>query len=415
MNIRFSAAVATAMVLAGAQPALAAAGEPIQLGSGITFDPIIDGRLRYEHVDQPTRDADAVTLRFRTGAEFRANRLSFLAESEATLGVKNNYNAYSFASSSNQYRPQYAGVGDPENIELNRLQLQYRSDAVGLTLGRQRITLDDQRFVGTGSWRQNEQTFDAVRLEAQAGPLSFDGSYVIDQRTSFGIDAGPRQSYDGKFWLLGAGANAGPLAVKGFAYLLDYDEAFVFTSSSQTYGVRATTALPLGGLNLNLAGSYARQSDYGRNPVSYTANYYAAEGNLSVQGLTFTGGFEQLGADDNANGGAGFAVQMPMGTKHKFNGWADQFTNTPNRGLRDFYAGASFKTDAVSVLPGLNAAVTWHRFDSTVQNLDYGREWDASVGFNISRLAILAKYADYKARSFGADTKKFWLQAEFSY
>jgi hypothetical protein len=41
--------------------------------------------------------------------------------------------------------------------------VQYATKALDLTLGRQRINLDDQRFVGSVGWRQNEQTFDAVR------------------------------------------------------------------------------------------------------------------------------------------------------------------------------------------------------------------------------------------------------------
>ena len=62
-------------------------------------------------------------------------------------------------------RPPYPVVADPESYEINRLQLTNTSIIdTTITLGRQRIVLDDHRFVGNVGWRQNEQTFDALRV-----------------------------------------------------------------------------------------------------------------------------------------------------------------------------------------------------------------------------------------------------------
>src|SRR6185369_8425053 len=161
------------------------------------------------------------------------------------------------------------------------------------------------------------------------------------QRTIFGVDGGPRTAFDGDFAFLGAGVKAGPVMVKAFAYLSDYDAkeqggTLVTTMpDSQTYGVRATAALPLGkDAKLNLAASYARQMDWEDNPADYSADYIAAEAGLAYRGFTLTGGYELLGSDNNR------AVQTPMATLHKFNGWADIFLVTPNAGLEDVYVGA---------------------------------------------------------------------------
>ena len=415
------AAALLASPVALAQPAYAAPkpfGAPVPVGDGLTFDPIVDLRIRYENVDTPTVDADAVTARLRAGFELKhASGLSFLAEAEGTLGIVTDYNAFPFASASRQRRPQFAGVADPENVELNRLQLQYKSKYGTLTVGRQRINLDDQRFVGSVGWRQNEQTFDAVRAEAKLGPVMLDATYSDSQRSIFGVDAGPRQSYGGDFVFLGAGAKLGPVNVKGFGYLLDYDEAFFFGNSSQTYGARATASLPLSKpVKLNLAASYARQSSYGSNPVHYAADYVAAEAGLGYKGLALTGGYELLGGDRVA----GKAFQTPMATLHKFNGWADVFlAATPQTpaygGLQDWYGGIAYKFDGVKALPGLNAAVVYHSFDSDYGNVHYGSEWDASIGFKIRQVALLAKYASYNAKGFGVDTNKFWLQLETAF
>jgi hypothetical protein len=404
-------------LLALPELAFAAPGDPIPLGDGWSFDPIIDGRLRYENVDTPTRDADAVTMRLRAGFEVKQQQgFSFLAEGEGLLALDTHYNAFPFAAPSHQVRPQYAVVADPENVELNRLQLAYKGKQFALTLGRQRINLDDQRFVGNSGWRQNEQTFDAVRGQATLGPVALDATYSDSQRTVYGIDGGPRQAYGGEFWLLGAGAKLGPVNLKGFGYLLSYDESFFFANSSQTYGGRATAAFKLAPkLKLGLAASYARQSDYGTNPIKYAADYAAGEANLGLADLTLTGGYELLGGDR----GAAHAFQTPMATLHKFNGWADLFLTTPQTvkygGLQDLYGGASYAFKGIKALPGLNATVVYHRFDSDYGDVRYGDEWDASVGFKIRNVALLAKYADYNADQFAVDTRKFWLQMEFAY
>lgn len=427
-------AAALAVPVAVAHPALAAPkfGDAVPIGEGLSLDPIIDARVRWEHVDQPTTDADAITLRLRAGAELKSTiGLAFLAEAEGTKAIGDDYNAFPFAVANGQRRPAFSVVPDAETIELNRLQLQYKTEAASLTLGRQRINLDDQRWVGSVLWRQNEQTFDAIRAEAKLGPVSLDATWSISQRTIFGMDAGdasdfapnagPRQHYDGDFVFLGAAAKFGPVQAKAFAYMLDYDAAFLFANSSQSYGVRATASLPLAPkLKLNLTGSYAVQRDYGRNPVDYSADYILAEAGLGYHALTLTAGFEKLGSDATAAGGAGRALQTPMATLHKFNGWADMFLTTPNKGLRDLYVGAAYKFDGVKALPGLNAAVTWHSYDSDVGSLDYGDEWNASAGFRLGAVGLLAKYARYRGHGAAdftndVDTEKFWLQLELAF
>jgi hypothetical protein len=411
------AATACAAPIALAQPAFAAPGDPVKVADGLTIDPILDTRLRYEAVDTPTVDADAVTLRLRAGAEVKhASGLSFLAEGEGTLAIADNYNAFPFPIADKQRRTAYAVVADPMNVELNRLQVQYKSKAATVTVGRQRINLDDQRFVGAVGWRQNEQTFDAARLEAKLGPVSLDGTYAISQRTIFGIDAGPRQAFDGHFAFMGASTKIGPVTVKAFSYLLNYDlkeQAGVLATTNadtQTYGLRAVGAFNLSPkTKLTLTGSYARQMDWKTNPIDYSAEYVLAEAALAHGPLGVTGGYEKLGADN------GRAVQTPMATLHKFQGWADLFLTTPAGGIEDWYLGASYKFAGVKALPGLNAAVTFHRFESDAGSLHYGDEWDASLGFKLGRAAVLLKYADYNAATFGADSRRFWLQFELAY
>lgn len=388
------------------------------LAEEATLKPIIEARLRYENVDQTgiTNEADAVTLRMRAGFEAKKGAFAFLAEAEGTLAISEDYNSGPNGLAA------YPIVADPQNVEVNRLQLQFTGlPKTVVTVGRQRINLDDQRFIGSVGWRQNEQTFDAARVEwSGIKGLKADVTYAWSDRTIWGADGfGVRQqsvSGDNVFANLGyKGKNFG---LTGFAYLVDQDEVAVqaFRLSSKTFGLRANANIPLGKVKLGLIASYARQSDYHNNPNDYSADYWLGEAALDVAGFKLTGGYEVLGAD---NGVALTSFQTPLATLHKFNGTADKFLTTPANGLRDLYVGLSKAFPKAKALPGLNAAITWHRFESDRLGLDYGDEWDAQLGWKIGKkVAFLAKAAFYDrngAADFAGDTdtEKLWLQLEY--
>lgn len=401
-------ALAAIAAISLATPGWAAVPKQAPAGGALEIKPIVDARLRYEFVEQGELDANALSFRLRAGGQAKLGSISILAEGEGTLAPVNSYNAFPFPLPDSQRRPEYAVVADPQNAELNRLQIQYKSKALTATVGRQRINLDDQRWVGSVGWRQNEQTFDAVRAEGKAGPVVIDLAYAISQRTIFGADAGPRTAYDGEFIFAGVGSKLGPLEGKLFSYLLDYEESFFLANSSQTYGAILSGGLPLGrDRKLSLRASYARQSDYGDNAARYAADYWSIDGGTAIRGINVAAGWEQLGSDN------GRAVQTPMATLHKFNGWADLFLTTPPAGLQDAYVSVGKTFGRVKALPGLNFNLAFHQFDSAVGDLEYGTEWDASAGFKIGKTGVLIKYADYRARGFGADTRKMWLQTEW--
>ena len=211
---------------------------------------------------------------------------------------------------------------------------------------------------------------------------------------------------------MNAGAKLGPVTAKAFSYLIDYDEAFAFANSSQTYGARLGGTVPLSkAVKLNVLASYARQMDMGSNLANYEADYMLGEVGLSSMGFTLTGGYELLGADK----AAGKSFQTPLATLHKFNGWADLFLTTPAAGLEDYYVSLAKVFPKVKSLPGLNATVAYHEFRSDVGSTKFGTEWDASLGFKVNNVGLLLKYADYNARAFGADKSILWLQAEVAF
>jgi Alginate export len=398
-----------AILMAGlvATPALA---DPIKIKS------LIDAGLRYEAVDQTgiANRADAITARVRAGFEAKAGDFAFLAETEATLAISENYN------SGVNGKTAFPLVGDPQNIELNRLQLQYRGlPKTVITIGRQRINLDDQRFVGNVGWRDNEQTFDAVRVEwSGVKNLKADVTYAWSDRTIWGINGGNRfgparlQSIGGSnvFANLALTTKAGTLT--GFTYLVDQDEPLTFATSSATYGARFAGVYAFSSTTkLSYALSYARQNDYRRNPNRYTASYAAGELGLAVKAFTLGAGFEVLGA---SNGVALTSFQTPLATLHKFNGWADKFLVTPANGLRDAYGSVGYGWKKLGKIDTLALAVIYHRFSSDRALQYYGDEIDVSAVAKVKRYTFTLKYADYRASAFATNTKKFWASVEWA-
>lgn len=395
-------AIATVAALAAAGPAYAQ-----------DVKALAEARLRYEHVEQDglTRDADAVTARVRAGVQVSEGGWSALVEAQGNVALDDRYYDGLHGAAT---RPQ---VGDPENVALYRAQLQYRSAPLTVTAGRQRIVLDDERFVGNAAIRQNGQTFDAVRAEVvPAKGLKLDLSYVWDVRTIWGVEGnGARQPGVGGDNIFANLSYATPVGtLTGFAYLVDQDEAAVqgFRLSSQSYGVRLAGAQSLGGgVKLAYQLSHARQSDYHRNPNDYSASYWLADAALELRGWKLGGGYEVLGAD---RGAALTSFQTPLGAVFKFQGWADKFTTTPPDGIRDLYASLGYGWKAIGPLKGVSLQAAYHRYESDRLVRHYGNEIDLLATGKLGKTAVSVRYADYRADLFVTDTRKLWLQLDWA-
>lgn len=377
--------------------------------------PLLDARLRWETVDQDgiARNADALTFRLRAGVELVASVWSLLAEAEANAAPVEHYD------SGLNGKTLYPLIADPETTELNRLQLQFRGiKKTRITLGRQRINLEDQRFVGAAGWRQNEQTFDAMRLEyGDAKGLKADLAYAWSVRTIWGIDGrGARQQAIGGnnvFATISHPTLLGTLS--GFAFLVDQDERPVqgFRLSSQTYGIRLAGHRNLSpSVKLNYVLSYASQSDLHRNPNDSRADYWLADLGVEFGAAKLGIGHERLGAD---KGVPLASFQTPLATLHKFQGWADKFLVTPPNGVRDWYASAGYGWKKAAGFDSINASLVYHRFDSDRLSQHYGNEWDAMISAKRGRWTATAKLAAYAADEFATDTRKLWLQLEWVY
>ncbi len=377
----------------------------------IVLKPLGEARLRHENVDQDglTDDAEALTLRVRAGVEAKAGRWSALVEGQGNLAIVDDYFDGLHGPAT---RPI---IADPENIALARAQLRYASPGLAVTAGRQRIGFDDERFVGGVGFRQNGQSYDAVRAEVTpVKGVKADLAYAWSVRTIWGIDgAGARQqavSGDNVFGNVSAQTPVGKVAA--FAYLVDQDEAAMqgFRLSSQSYGVRLDGSRPLGKAKIAWQLSYARQSDWHRNPNDYAADYYLADVAVDFGGPRLGAGYEVLGS---GNGTALTSFQTPLATGFKFQGWADKFLVTPPDGIRDLYANAGWSWKAVGALKAVTVLAAYHDYRSDRASRSYGDEIDLLASARLGKVTGSLRYARYNADRFAIDTDKYWLQLDW--
>ena len=144
------------------------------------------------------------------------------------------------------------------------------------------------------AWRQNEQTFDALRVQSVNDNASADYSYVTRVNRIFGPDGGvqPAQWEGGSHLFRLEVKPAEGHALGTFVYLMDFenDNGPANANRPSESTIRAHTEASDSML------LFAQQSDWADNPVSYDAVYYTIEASTQRGPVTYTAGYEVLGA-----------------------------------------------------------------------------------------------------------------------
>ena len=358
-------------------------------------------RYRFEHVAQDGIDNDALASTARARLTWNS------AETENfTFGIETDYSLIlgieDFNSTTNG-RTEYPVVADPKGFDLNQAFVKYSNGDTTVTVGRQRINHGGQRILGGVAYRQNEQTYDALRIQGKAGAIDLDYSYIHNVNRIFGPGdaAQPGDWYGDSHAFRATATPADGHSVAGFAYLFDLSNANGPPNSNATYGVDYQGEFEA--LTVNAA--LARQSDYAENPMSYDALYYSVQGAATLGALTVTGAFEVLGSD---GGEAGF--RTPVATLHKFQGWTDRFLATPAMGVRDTWFSVAGK------IGGATVTGVFHDFQADDGGADYGSEIGLAITYPLrDNLSFLFKTAQYSADEHASDVTKLWLMLDWKW
>ena len=393
-------------------------------------------RYRLETVSQDGIDKDALasTARARlTWNSAQSDSLSFGVETDYSLilGIED------FNSTTNG-KVAYPVVADPDGFDLNQAFLRFQENDFTVTVGRQRINHGSQRFIGGVAYRQNEQTYDGLRLQTSAGGLDLDYAFIHNINRIFG----PRDGAQPGDWYGASHAFRASLAARpghtiaGYAYLWDLENDNGPGNSNATYGVEYQGVFN----QLTVTAMLSNQSDQGDNPLSYEATHYLLQGDLKLGGISITAAYEVLGSDvgtvddpeefaatrfgglmvDLGSNRHLASLRFPAATLHKFQGWTDKFLIAPAAGLHDAWVSVSGKVGEATVTG------VYHDFRSDVTLLDavsggkllddYGSEIGFSVTYPLQdNLGLLFKIARYSANDYATDTTKAWLMFDWKW
>ena len=401
---------ATALLLAAAP--FAAADESDSLASAITSGKAgLNVRARYEGVDKDNaaKDANALTARLRINYKTgQWQGLSAFAEYDHVFHMIRDFNAGGGTTPAKD--GVYQTVADPKGSDLNQLYIDYKvTDDTLIRAGRQRVLLDNQRFVGGVGWRQNEQTYDALTVTTSAIPnTTLVYGYVGQVRRIFGQSAPvPASKMNVDTHLLNAKVKiSDSWSVTPYMYYIDNQDAAA--TSTSTFGARLAGGIKAGEGKVSLVAELATQSDAGNNPVSYDADYAHLSAMWSMDnGLGLGLAYESLGTDSsNAQ-----SFRTPLATLHAFQGWADMFLGTPPSGIDDLFATVKFKAGK------WNLTGVFHDFSAETGSGDFGTEFDVSAGTKLSKnYGILFKGAFFSSDDASyPDTNKFWIMFTANY
>ncbi|MFT3791922.1 MAG: hypothetical protein QM741_12805 [Rudaea sp.] len=380
-------------------------------GSGVTnaidYPPdglVVDLRYRNAHIDQAgyAEPANAHTLRFTLGYLWKISP-QWSAYAEGTRVSTLFGEQYNSGANGKTKLP---SEGDPPSSEISSAWLAYDNGTASARLGRQYVSLDNDRFFTPGLWRQNPQSFDAV-----AGALKFDTGttikyyYLDEAQRSVGHDyPDPTQ----REWDLDANLihvdQKLPLGtLTGYGYFVENDTNAKY--SWRTAGLRWTGKYAFGdsGTSLGWTAEGAHQESWRNNPLDYRAHYHLLELSYGFNWASLKLGDELLSGDGKN------AFSSPYGSNHGFDGWTSQFKNTPANGLEDRYVALLGKLDS-----RLTWSVTFHNAFAERVDQHYGSEVNVLLNYALRRdLSVELDYADYHRRTFGTDERALWATLEY--
>jgi len=367
------------------------------------FGTAVNARLRYEFVDDDaiTRQANAFTLRTRLA--FSATRSRFgtaLFEFEDVRAIGDPR----FNSTANGMTD-FPVVADPDATELNRAWLSHTiAHAIGFKLGRQIVNRDRGRIIGHVGWRQNQQTFDGLTAARTEGKFRFWSGYLTRANRIFG-DEHPNpinRHFELDAWVGEGEVRLSPGTLTAIVHYLEFENDL--TRSHRNLGLRwVGTHRFDDDRRIEYRAEWIDQGSHADGDATNEADYLAAEIGYETKRWGVGANLEQLSGDGI------YGFQRPLATLHAYNGWADQFLNTPADGLVDVFADGRLK------VKGCALSFQYHRFDSDTGSLHYGDELGLAVSHKFrGRYGVVLKYANYNADDVGADVQKVWLSVQIA-
>ncbi len=425
-KITMSAVALTAIL--GSMSSLSAADT--QSGISIFNDAKFSGEIRprYEYTNVKDNGIDAANaFTARTHLKVKAGLLGVDGLS-TTIGIQsvNNFGYTNYNSTANS-QTQYDVIVDPQFAMLSEASIDYTTEKTTLHAGRSQINLDNQRFIGTVGWRQNERSYDTVYVaNSDLENLTLLAAYVYGFQ---GVKALP--TADTSSILLNAKYKAmDALTVTAYDYMIAIGKQGV---DSDTIGLALTGKVDAAA-KLTYRAEYAIQRDatmkYHNVSTHADATYYNLDLGINISGILAGVNYEVLSGTNGTDGKTAFNPKL--GTNHKFNGWADVFyvAAVPTGGLKDANIRLGYKAKGfgkvLAIYHNFTADVAMNAALGTGTTNDLGSEIDvvyvnAIPGVtNLKGLVKLASYskgaaAEIALATWNHDKKVAWVQLDYKF
>lgn len=379
------------------------------------------GRVRYVHIDNVKNDGKAASLLLRgeLDSQWHKHWSSLLQIDYIESYYKNEHSD----GKRNNGKPL---VADVPGSEINQLFLKYERDDWILKLGRQLLEVEDQRFIGSNSFWQNDQTFDSILskkniLENSSLTYTYtnkvhriwgDNNAVSSSLSSPDMYGNQTEIRDVNTAWLGEHTLDSHF-IQGNLNELDYSKFVVYyyqhknkshkSESNTTYGLNHSFTYKSGRLGLKSKLEFAQQHQP-EAPYDGLLPYYLFDLNSAYNAQQLGVRIEALGT----KGGTSFI--FPLSSLHGFQGWADKFSVTPENGLIDSSLRFKFRKAPWRL------EVRYHWFTEYRNNTELGEELNLDIVFKPKRKhKILLRIADFKQTNHTNPIYKSELRAYLDY
>jgi hypothetical protein len=337
-------------------------------GISILDDVKVNGQIRprYEYADKDNGVDAGQALTSRVKLNVSSN-LFGLDDLKANIGLIGVYD-FGWTSDNGLYTGTTNNdkILDPSEAMISNLEATYAINKTTLHAGRGQVNLDNQRFIGTVGWRQLERSYDTLYVaDNSVKDLNLLAAWVYGYE---GV-GGTATTDSNSIILHGSYSFADALKITLYDYMIANR-----IYGSDTYGVAATGKFDAGA-KFNYRAEFAMQGDATMQIGNYEgkadASYMNFDFGANISGFLVGANYELFSGKSSADE-TGF--KSPLGTNHKFNGWADVFMGgNGDAGLQDMNLRLGYKTKGFGKL-----LAVYHKFDADVgANDDLGSEFDA--------------------------------------
>ncbi len=375
----------------------------------------LETRIRYVYIDErdKPKQVDVTTARAVVGADV-------VLTPQLKVTVEMIHSDFlppkRFTDDAAAFDSPYPLLPDPRYTGLNEAHVTWSpTPDWDIRLGRQSLTLGNERHVSDDNFRQIPQLFDGVSVRGSPMPStqltlgqfnrlrSRSGSANSMQLTLMELAFNPLRDMSVAAYAVRhrPQPQAFDIFRFGVADLSNWVVGAVVDGSYSLAALGSVTSIPAisearGFYTFELANQRTAA-----NEAALHARYLRAG-----VGVGWHGWITRIDHEVKGSSAGRYGFQTPLTNQYAFNGNTLQFFDTPTEGLRDTWTTVRWEQGPWSALGEYH----WFRGDSDGRR--FGRELDLNLTYTVNpRAYVRAQWARYVAapNGFGVDTDKVWL------